>query len=704
MRVSRKFLPWLFAITIMTSGASILTSCSSDDDNGTNNTTDPEYTWVEPTTDQLGVRVTVDVPAVSLSQFADKSVGAALIKRLPKVNSAITDDTEFVLIKGSDISSQSDAVMTQMANVLAIGGYVAIERPTDQQLDHFMDKIEEAIAAIVKGYTDDLFDLTPEQTEATVNASMAGRMSMRRAVLASSMRAASADKACAELIIFGPVDTYFEEPLDDQVQVSSLYTDTDGNILEEEKSEIYEIGETTEYRYGLIADDAAQWINDIEAQFEEEDAWYQADGSSRRVSRRASGMTAINDIMNATETFTKSSQIYFRPYNVKVNENKRDLIWHERVKTILRTWGVHHGDYDFYYVKQDILLRMGKSDDFDPFFTRNFAPQDWLEEIDKDGKKTGFRWYGNFLTQYETSMDLQATDSKNAGIIVCMAATPETANQVTTQSVNATDSHSTTTSSTHSFMGTVGWISGGFGGVAKYDYSKTKGITNGNSFSMTNSKSIKDLDVVKNTAGTKVTWTYNGKRPKTSGPGNVIHEMPADILINDANLVNDACWSVQNPTGQYSVSVGSIPTTGVLKLNGKGEAKIQETKTTFDNIWNVPLAQPCRAVQKWRMLVRVLEWKDGPMSGIMSGAQSDFQQMLMKKFPDLFQNTFEIGELTPESVKNATAYILYSQQVFNVYKDILQETAKSFGIKKFRITWSSDKNLETKQDYEVTVE
>jgi hypothetical protein len=42
--------------------------------------------------------------------------------------------------------------------------------------------------------------------------------------------------------------------------------------------------------------------------------------------------------------------------------------------------------------------------------------------------------------------------------------------------------------------------------------------------------------------------------------------------------------------------------------------------------------------------------------------------------------------------------------VFNVYKDILQETAKSFGIKKFRITWSSDKNLETKQDYEVTVE
>jgi hypothetical protein len=30
--------------------------------------------------------------------------------------------------------------------------------------------------------------------------------------------------------------------------------------------------------------------------------------------------------------------------------------------------------------------------------------------------------------------------------------------------------------------------------------------------------------------------------------------------------------------------------------------------------------------------------------------------------------------------------------------------AKSFGIKKFSITWSSDKNRETKQGYEVVVE
>jgi hypothetical protein len=80
------------------------------------------------------------------------------------------------------------------------------------------------------------------------------------------------------------------------------------------------------------------------------------------------------------------------------------------------------------------------------------------------------------------------------------------------------------------------------------------------------------------------------------------------------------------------------------------------------------------------------------------------QQTLAKKFPDIYQNNIQIGELNSESLKNATAYILYSKQVFDVYKDILQGIAKSYGIKKFRITWSSDKNLETKKEYEVTVE
>ena len=702
---------WMMAAMLICGVMMVLTSCSSsDDDNNNNNggnTTPPEVTWEEPTTDQMAVRVTADLTTASLSEFANSSTGAALIRRLPKVTGTFTNDTEMVLLKGSDVSSQSDEVIAKMAILLNYGGYVALERPTQGQLDAFMDKMEAVTAKIVEEAADELFDLTPEEQAATVNASMAGRMALRRENLMNHMRALGADKACAEIIIFGPYDCYFEEPLDVEGEVTTYFTDCDGNIVADETSGKAD-GETdwqpTDYHYGLVADGAAQWLNTIEAQFDDEDAWYEVEGvAARRAPHRASGTKAINDIMNASETFTKSGQMYFRASDASKTSDKSDIIYRtDRVMMTLRTWGVHDvaNHKDFYYVNQNVLLRMGNSGEFDPFFCRYYAPTDWMTEINKDGKATGNLWYGNFLTQYETSMNLQAVDSKTTGVINCEAATPETANQMTTQSVNTTTSHSRQVTTSHTAtasFGTQGWKPTF---EIRYDFKRGSNVTDGNSFAMTNSKSIKDLAVVKNTNGTEVKWTYKGRLPKTSGPGNKTHEQPAEILVNDANLVNDACWSVENAVGQYAVNIGSYPVTGVLLLNSKGVSSVQHTKTTFDNNWVIKLAQPARAVHTWRMYVRVLEWREG----FQQGAQSDLQQALIKKFPDLYQSVFEVGELTDESLQNATGIITYTKNVFDVYKDILQAMAKSFGIKKFSITWSSDKNRETKQGYEVVVE
>ena len=701
---------WMMAAMLICGVMMVLTSCSSSDDDNNNNggnTTPPEVTWEEPTTDQMAVRVTADLPTASLSEFANSSTGAALIRRLPKVTGTFTNDTEMVLLKGSDVSSQSDEVIAKMAILLNYGGYVALERPTQGQLDAFMDKMEAVTAKIVLEAADELFDLTPEEQAATVNASMAGRMALRRENLMNHMRAAGADKACAEIIIFGPYDCYFEEPLDVEGEVTTYITDTDGNIVADETSGKAdgEMGwQLTDYHYGLVADGAAQWLNTIEAQFDDEDAWYEVEGvAARRAPHRASGTKAINDIMNASETFTKSGQMYFRASDASKASGKSDIIYRtDRVMMTLRTWGVHDvaNHKDFYYVNQNVLLRMGNSGEFDPFFCRYYAPTDWMTEINKDGKATGNLWYGNFLTQYETSMNLQAVDSKTTGVINCEAATPETANQMTTQSVNTTTSHSRQVTTSHTAtasFGTQGWKPTF---ELRYDFKRGSNVTDGNSFAMTNSKSIKDLAVVKNTNGTEVKWTYKGRLPKTSGPGNKTHEQPAEILVNDANLVNDACWSVENAVGQYAVNIGSYPVTGVLLLNSKGVSSVQHTKTTFDNNWVIKLAQPARAVHTWRMYVRVLEWREG----FQQGAQSDLQQALIKKFPDLYQSVFEVGELTDESLQNATGIITYTKNVFDVYKDILQAMAKSCGIKKFSITWSSDKNRETKQGYEVVVE
>ena len=113
----KRYMQWMLAAILKTSGtivltcfvcccatAALLTSCSSDDDNnnaGANSGTG-QVTIDEPVTDQMDVSVTYPLTTASLSQFAEPSTGAALIKRLPKVTASIADDTRIVLLSVAD--------------------------------------------------------------------------------------------------------------------------------------------------------------------------------------------------------------------------------------------------------------------------------------------------------------------------------------------------------------------------------------------------------------------------------------------------------------------------------------------------------------------------------------------------------------------------------------------------------------------------
>ena len=98
----------LFLAAILTSCSAVMfTACTDNDNpiqetNGTQVETPAEENM--PETDQMRVSVTADVPTAVLSQFDANTTGAALVKRLPKVTAAITDDTKFVLIKGGDVN------------------------------------------------------------------------------------------------------------------------------------------------------------------------------------------------------------------------------------------------------------------------------------------------------------------------------------------------------------------------------------------------------------------------------------------------------------------------------------------------------------------------------------------------------------------------------------------------------------------------
>ena len=661
-----KYMQWMLSILMIT-GTTVLTSCSDDnnsDDNGDNPGT--EYTWEEPTTDQMAVRVTAELPAAAFSQFPELSTGAALIKRLPRVTASFMTDTRLILVKGSDISSLNDEQVKQMTITLMYDGYVAIATPTEQQLDEFNDKVMKAYSAIVTDSIDDVFVLTPEQAAASVEASLAGRMATRRANLHAYTRATNNDEICGEMVIFGADDYFYQDPMDSD-------------------------DEPTAYHYGLMADGAAQWINAMEAEKTEEKKQQE---EAAGVSRRANGSQAINDLTSASESFTHYGNIN---YTMPSKKSARKL---KACQMTLRSWAVHNfnNKRDYYYISQNVVLAMGNSSGVDIFFARGYNEGDWV-------KATGFGkhdlLYGNYLTKYETSMNLKG---KN-GFIRGEAATPETANQVITESVNLTSSASSSDGKylVATVKGGYTFLGGGLNLTAGGGGSRTFGSTTGSSFAMGNSKSIKDLAVVKNTTGTKVKWTYTGKELQVTGePYKLKHEIMPEILVNDANISNDACWSVENASGQYTLEVESKPETGLLLVENKSGNKTTYRAETPVETYSHELLQPNRYVQTWRMFVTIDEWYGGTYS---RGVQTQLEEELKRNFPDIYSDMFIIYESSEKSVLTATAIIKNAKRVLDSHKDELPGIAEGVGVKQFTIYWRCDNSdIKLRNGYVVKVQ
>ena len=95
----KKILNWMLA-AILICGSSVFASCVANEDNSSVDVPGGEVIdpYVEPTTDQMEVKVTYDMPTAVLGQFDENSVGAALIKRLLQTTNAIDDNTKLVLL------------------------------------------------------------------------------------------------------------------------------------------------------------------------------------------------------------------------------------------------------------------------------------------------------------------------------------------------------------------------------------------------------------------------------------------------------------------------------------------------------------------------------------------------------------------------------------------------------------------------------
>ena len=717
----------MLAATLLGGALSLFTACVKED-NTSSPTTDPSTDWEK--TDQLQVKVTADVPTAVLSSFDAKSMGGALVRRLPKTTSSLDAGTKMILIKGEDILNRPLTEWLEAAKIYLTGGYIAIEKPHNAHLVHLMEQLsarfEQATYDILT--KDDgsgvVVNIVPPNTLTsgnTINAD-AAKMKTRIAninALASTRSGVGEADPVAEMVIFSRNGYYQCAPYGTRT-ITYTVTNTDGSNSTKTKTITQEYDQCSS---GYLADGAASWLNN-------RDAAQQV----RRASNRADGSDAINSLMSASEEHTYQNALSAVLVSKDKDGNKilevnNPLKKDNAYQEIIRVWGVHNMETnkDYYYTEQKVVASVGgkrEGDDLwdasktlyrgpyendkwiflkkdrysDPDNTLGLEfPEDYIQEQPwEPGSHThGCAVYGAWFNKGDFSLNLTGK-----GSIQLEDAVPDTDNNNISRSVAVGTSQSSTNTIGGSFG--LGFVGSNPSGSLGLNFSH--GWTTGTTYTMTTTENAKELKCVKNTEGNKVSWTYEcGKTDMGdigSDEGKGTHAIAPDALTTDVNIDNQACWSVTNPEGAYTLETYHMPTMCSLVAVAKSpdkdfsdpwailkSGKLCSTSSTDanNNTVSYELLVPNRSKQTWYMDVDFPELgQDG-----YKGVKDELTDALKTQFPDLYQPTIVLADQTPQSENTIKNLVDKSKKMLNDPNALqtLRGYALDRGVSQFTIKW-----------------
>ena len=654
---------YLFSAILMMGIATMMTGCvkediASNDNGGGTNPTDMNV-------DELNVKVTADMPTAVLSSFDENSMGGALVRRLNIKTNEVTSDTKMILIKGEDIQNRPITEWFQAAKIYLQGGYIAIEKP----LNAHMVEVMEQLSARFEQATVELMTQSghvtitpPKQQSGNAINSDAARINARVAniaAIAGTRGEASGTDAVAEMVIFSPMGYYQCEP-HQGVLVRSSYTDKDGN--EVVKEEIYN-PDYTKRSSGCLADGAAMWLNTKNAQT-----------PTNKVTTRADGQGAINELMGASEEHYYQTHLATRDWNGQSRHKPNGF-----TETI-RVWGSHNMETnkDYYFVEQKALSAVGGEQEGDARFDANktlyagpYKEDEWIDaNYDYDGRHYS-GYYGAWWQHGDYSLNLVGS-----GTIRLEDALPTTDNNTTSTSIAVGETHSETS--------TVGVSMGMVAFNPSVGLNYSHGWTNGTSYTMTTTTNTKEIAVQKNTEANKVIWKYENGQKTYDDSNSDKHKMAPDAITTDVNMDNQACWSVENPEGEYTLEVTSDSWMESMWSDKDDWIFAMETGT-FPEDNKYKLIVPNRAVQTWHMDVTFPEiGQEGH-----EGQKGLLTQYLKEQFPDLYQTKLSLADKTAESEN--TIKILVNQADYLLHNtdggQTLREYALDLGISQYTIKW-----------------
>ena len=669
-------------VAIVLGSVALFTTYSCTDDDLANDTTIiPTDVIVDPNVDQLQTKVTANVPTAVLSSFDDNSMGAALVRRLPNTTNSIQSDTKMVLIKGEDIKGRPLSEWIQAARIYLKGGYIAVEKPHNAHLvevaKQLSNKLEQAThdALTESGH---ITITPPEQVSSNSINIDAERMDARIVNIATmaGSRANASSEAVAEMVVFSPMGYYQCDPYQDEVVYSS-YSDNDGEEVEED--EIIN-SDYTKLSSGLLADGVAEWLN------------YQGNRtavSKSRLLSKADGQGSINEMMSASEEHYYKRSLFAHDWNG--NSRKKPNGFTETI----RVWGSHNmkTNKDYYFVQQSALSAIGgkqEGDDrFDPNKTLYAGPYKEKEWI-----KTNYSHDGTHYKAYYGSWWENGTYTLNlvgSGTIRLEDALPTTDNNNTSTSIAVGETHSETNTVGFS-LGFSGW---NLSGSANYSH----GWTDGTSYTMTSTTNAKEITVEKNTDKNKVKWYYEYS-PKIYGSYDYgdKHKMASAAATTDVNIDNQACWSVENPEGAYTLEVTSASKTRCL-FSDKDDHKYRKDNGPSTENSKYELIIPNRAEQTWHMDITFPEIGQPGHEG----QKGLLTQRMREQFPSLYQTEVKIADRTEESENTIKILVNQADDVLHNTDggQTMREYALDLGISQYTITWYTIDGKHSK--YGVTV-
>ena len=688
---------WMLA-AILTFGASVFTACSDDDVN--NSPSGPTRSTItpEPTTDQLEVMVTADMPMAVLSNFDENSMGGALVKRVSKTTSDIEDNTKFVLFKGNDITSISNEQWLKIFRVYLNGGYIGIERATNIEMLAFAVVMGFGIGMVQNEMLEENgVEITNRTSSPTETRSVTSELQRRIGNARALTRAAANDDAANddvedeldeigfEMFIMSMDKAFSQVPCNAEEAASVTFTDEEGNetITETKVQHLLNA-----YHYGLLADGAAAFLNQ-----EEKDKAEAA--AETRALTRGGAEQAMNDVLNCSDEFViRHSLAAIDPMGKIVRRENMGT-------TTIRSWSVHDfgSHQDFYYIDEKVVVRMGgKNSDYNKtLYWGPYSSDEWFDnrffgvEGDTENNNVGYgersytNYYGSWLSQIKHSLDL-----KGNGDIILESSLPATDNSSRSASITVGTSDATSETS--------GWnvgFSGGYNNASfSFGYSSSTSITHTNSFSKTIGETSNSLKVMRNTTGTQVTFDYQEGIMIDWIWDPLQHDVAPDILTNDCEVNNMACWRVKNPSDSYQLELSTRHETKCLTV-GIFDNHKHGNRWTYAKTWNhsYELKQPCRYMGTWNCEIITKGANRQP------NATKEFREFLQESVLETpFKARFNVAERAKgelDVVRNLITNISNQIKEGTRKRRSIDNVARDLGIESFTITWYSDDPDET---------